>query len=169
MRQGQRTHTSPGRRSFLSRAQAPPLPWTDEAWVMERCTACGVCAEACPQDILHIRGGRHPEISFTDACTFCAACAEACPEGVFDLDRDPPWDAVAHVGEACFEPQGVSCRACEDACEARALRARPQLGGTAIMVLDPDACTGCGACVPVCPAGAIEVCRPDPERTPDAA
>lgn len=136
---------------------------------MERCTACGACAEACPQDILRIEGGTHPVIAFTDACTFCAACAESCPEDVFDLDRDPPWTAVAQVGPGCLEPQGVSCRACEDACEARALRARPEVGGTALMTLDPDLCTGCGACVPVCPVDAIEVRPPDPERRTDAA
>jgi MinD superfamily P-loop ATPase containing an inserted ferredoxin domain len=139
---------SPGRRSFLTRGDPLALPWTDAARVMERCTGCGACAEACPQDILHIRGGTHPEIAFTDACSFCAACAEACPEQVFDLDRDPPWQAVARVGGGCLEANGVSCRACEDACEARALRARPQIGGSAVMVVDEGACTGCGACVP---------------------
>ena len=159
----------PGRRTFLTRRPEPALPWTDAARIMARCTGCGACADACPQDILHIQGGTHPVIEFTDACTFCGACAESCPEDVFDLDRDPPWKAIARIGEGCLEARGVSCRACEDACEVRALRARPKIGGTAEMMLDPDLCTGCGACVPVCPVDAIAIRLPDAEETPDAA
>ncbi|WP_191090111.1 ferredoxin-type protein NapF [Histidinibacterium aquaticum] len=136
---------------------------------MEHCTACGACAEACPQNILRIAGGRHAVIDFTAECTFCGACAEACPEEVFDLKRDPPWEAVASVGEGCFEPRGIACRACEDVCEARALRARPQLGGTAVMTVDEESCTGCGACVPICPANAITIRQPDPHRRSHAA
>ncbi len=136
---------------------------------MERCTACGACARACPQDILHIEGGRRPVLNFTAPCIFCGDCAEACPEDVFDLERDPPLEAVAVIGEGCFEPQGVSCRACEDICEARALRARPMLGGRAEMRVDAAACTGCGACVPICPASAIEIRPSLPEAADDAA
>ena len=156
----------PGRRGRLKPGEALSLPWTDAARVMERCTACGACARACPQDIIAIVGGTHPEIAFSAPCTFCGACADACPEDVFDTERDPPWQAVAVVGEGCFEPMGIACRACEDACEARALRARPRLGGTADMTVDAEACTGCGACVPVCPVDAIAV-RRAPELAPE--
>lgn len=164
-----RASSNPGRRALLTQRKPGLLPWTDDARLMQRCTGCGACAQACPQNILHISGGTHPEITFSNACTFCAACAEACPEDVFDLDRSPPWQAKARIDEGCLEGRGVSCRACEDACEARALRARPQIGGTAVMVLDAEACTGCGACVPVCPVDAIAIHPSEPEGSRDAA
>ena len=164
-----RDRSLPPRRFLGTRPEAVSLPWTDAARMLEQCTACGACVDACPQDILQIVGGTHPEVTFTDACTFCAACAEICPEDVFDIERDPPWDVVAQIGPGCLEHQGVSCRACEDSCEARALRARPQIGGTSVMALDTEACTGCGACVSVCPVDAVTLQRPQPQRTEDAA
>lgn len=161
---------SPGRRRLAARDAPIAPPWSDAARVMAHCTACGACAEACPQDILAIAGGTHPVIAFTQPCTFCGACAEACPEPVFDTGRTPPWDAVAAVSDGCLERQGVTCRACEDVCEARALRCRPQPGGRAVMTVDAGACTGCGGCVPVCPVGAIDVRRPTHAgRAADAA
>jgi ferredoxin-type protein NapF len=154
-----RQSSLPGRRNPLAREEPLALPWTDAARLMEHCTACGACARACPQRILRIVGGRTVEVEFHSPCTFCGACAEACPEEVFETDRVEPWSARAVVGPSCLEAQGVSCRACEDFCEARALRARPEPGGRARMVVNLEACTGCGGCVAVCPTNAIAILR----------
>lgn len=157
-----RQRSMPGRRNPLARDEALALPWTDMARLMETCTACGACVRACPQQILRVVGGRSVEIEFHAPCTFCAACVEACPEQVFDAARAEPWSARAVVGPGCLEPQGISCRACEDSCGARALRARPEPGGRARMVVNLDACTGCGGCLPACPTGAIDLRRMPP-------
>jgi ferredoxin-type protein NapF len=165
-----RSHGRPGRRNPLAREEPLALPWTDAARLMEHCTACGACARACPQQILRVVGGRTVEMDFHVPCTFCGLCADACPEEVFEASLVEPWEARAFIGAGCFEAQGVSCRACEDSCEARALRARPEFGGRAQMIVNLDACTGCGGCLPVCPTGAITVQRTvRPEGTPDAA
>ena len=64
---------------------------------------------------------------------------------------------VARIGEACVEPKGVLCRRCGDECDARAISFRLLGGGKAKAILDAGACTGCKACVPVCPVQAIEL------------
>ncbi|MZR11585.1 4Fe-4S dicluster domain-containing protein [Maritimibacter sp. DP07] len=155
--------TAVSRRAFLGgHDPTDVMPWTTSEIMREACTGCGACVEACPEGILHQGRGGHPVLDFSSPCTFCAACAEACPEPVFDLERDPPWTAVAVVASGCLEPQGIACRACEDACDHDALRARPMLGGRAEMRVDADACTGCGGCVPVCPTGAIQIREQEP-------
>lgn len=93
----------------------------------ERCKACGLCIEACPQHLLHLaaglnRYGYHP-IEFlppnaptaeaTDdasaaaaatrlhgGCTGCALCALVCPDVVFTVLREPPPARAVRAGRA---------------------------------------------------------------------
>jgi len=62
---------------------------------------------------------------------------------------------VARVTDACIEPRGVACRRCGEACDSDAIRFRPMGGGRHATLIDPELCTGCGACSPVCPVSAI--------------
>lgn len=63
---------------------------------------------------------------------------------------------VAAIGPTCLAyAQNVVCRSCGDACDAAALRFSPRLDGAALPVVLTERCTGCGACLPVCPTGAI--------------
>ncbi|MFN3884656.1 MAG: 4Fe-4S dicluster domain-containing protein [Rhodocyclaceae bacterium] len=63
---------------------------------------------------------------------------------------------IAVIGPACIAyAQNTVCRSCGDACDAAAIRFSPRLGGAALPVVLAERCTGCGACLPVCPAGAI--------------
>lgn len=101
------------------------------------------------------------------ACTFCRACADACEEAVFDTDH-APWALIAVVGAGCFLAGGISCRSCTDVCEANALRFDLRAGPVGRVTVDAAACTGCGACAGICPAGAISIAEPEPllEATP---
>ena len=64
--------------------------------------------------------------------------------------------AVA-IGSSCLAHRGVSCRSCEDVCEPRALRFRPELGGVFKPEIDLAACTNCGECGLICPVNAIKL------------
>jgi ferredoxin-type protein NapF len=61
------------------------------------------------------------------------------------------------ISDACLAHVGVVCEACGDACPERAIRFSLRHGGPPLPSLDEDRCTGCGACVPICPIGAISL------------
>lgn len=149
------------RRSFLTARVAPiggiPPPGVSRS-SLDACTGCGSCVEACPTGIISLVRSV-PTLDFTvGECTFCAECRKACPEPVF-ISADPPrrFPHAVAISEACFAKSGIACQSCRDACPEQAIRFRPRIGGPFIPELDEDACSGCGACIGVCPASAIAV------------
>ena len=163
------------RADFRARCLALRPPWAlrEEAFV-DQCTRCGDCQRACPQDILRADSAGFPLVDFSrGACTFCGACVEVCARHAltrtapFSQDPRPPWQAKAMVEEGCLTRRGVHCEICRDQCASRAIRFRPAIGRVARPDIDPSACTGCGACVSVCPARALRVtAAPDAQRNP---
>lgn len=160
--------TKHSRRNFL-RGQAnghgpslmrPPGAQPD---FTDLCEECGGCVRACPEGIaiLHDRGG--PVLDFTrGACTFCGECTRACGTGALSEESKSPWPWYATVTEGCLSLNGISCRACEDACDPRAIRFRLMTGGRAVPVIDEELCTGCGVCAYTCPAGAVAFEKAEP-------
>lgn len=60
------------------------------------------------------------------------------------------------IGNAC---SGVKDTACVDACPVDCIHPRkdePGFASTEKLTIDPENCICCGACVPVCPVGAID-------------
>lgn len=159
------------RRDLFRRAAGRPTPMRPPGSGAERdfeaaCERCGACAEACPEAILVADAGGLPELTVSHgACTFCGACAEACPTGALRPDRIGAWPWRARIAPSCLSLNGTACRACQDVCDARAIRFRLETGGRAVPLLDPVACTGCGACVGSCPAGAIALTREPAAQT----
>ena len=147
------------RRAFLTgRAIRPavprPLGSVAEAQFTEICTSCGDCALACPEAIIARDGAGYPVLDLTSgACTFCGACTEACETGA--LIAGQAWTWRARADDSCMSRRGIACRACEDHCDAQAIRFRLIPGGRAEPRIDTALCTGCGACIAPCPAGAI--------------
>ena len=155
--------TREGREAIAREEQAlgPAPPWHREQLRQTVCVACDQrCKSACEADVIRIHGPNHrlagtPYLSFeSGGCTFCYACAEVCP---MDLDGDasipPPIGRALLQTTSCLAWNGVLCVACRFACTTQAIRAdvrsRP--------LIDASRCTGCGACVRVCPEGAITV------------
>lgn len=135
-------------------------PWSrPDAEFIARCTRCNDCVAACPQSVLKRGDGGFPQIDFSrQGCSLCGDCARVCPTGAIDRQVMPAAFAWRiQVADTCLARRGVECRVCGDACDARALRFRPALGGIAQLQVDSAACTGCGECLPVCPVAALSL------------
>jgi len=134
------------------------LPWILTDAFEEGCTRCGDCVAACPEGIVVRGDGGYPSVDFNrGSCTFCKACAEACPEPIFDLGLTPPWPFLARIDDRCLARRGVYCQSCGDPCDAHAIRFTQRPGRLPTPLVDALACTGCGACVAICPTNAIAV------------
>jgi ferredoxin-type protein NapF len=154
-----RQHDASRRRLFRSlggRDEVRRPPWTGADFT-ERCVRCDACLDACPAGVLFRGAGGYPEIRFDeDGCTLCGACVEACEAPVFDTARPAfPWYAA--VQSHCLAFADIHCQTCQDACEWRAIRFPPALGRPPRPEIDTDACTGCGACMALCPNDAIRL------------
>ena len=186
MKRGPRDEVDPGRRGFLRgkfltregredvRRQVQllgPLPPALSPGLVQRnpCEDCDCpCLHACEPAIIHLHPPGHrfrgiPFLSFeSGTCTFCNACVEACP-----LEHNQP-EGPTRLGTALLDRQscmawnGVICLSCQSACDYRAVtmdpRGRP--------LIQTEACTGCGACVRVCPAKAIRIPAPVVDAPP---
>ena len=51
----------------------------------DECSGCGICIDACPQDVLDIVGESAAVVN-EDACIECGNCVEECPMGAITLD-----------------------------------------------------------------------------------
>lgn len=156
---------NPSRRAFLVQCSAGApvagnLPWLRSADdLFSKCTRCERCIDACPEAIVRRGDGGYPVIDFNQGpCTFCGACADSCPEDVFVERRfSRPWRQVATVGGSCLAHGGIYCQSCQDACESRAIRFRYAAGAIPKPTIVTSECTGCGACVAVCPPHAMRI------------
>ena len=163
----------PSRRALLKgRLEYPPAlrpPWArDEPHFLENCCQCGDCFQACEADIIVRDAAGFPQVDFQRGeCTFCRACVDACEEEVFlDPVHEPPWRHVAVIGPACLGPQGVYCRSCGESCEAGAIHFSFNTQRVPEPSIDSEVCNGCGACISVCPTGAVTVGVPGSGHSP---
>jgi ferredoxin-type protein NapG len=151
------------------RALRPPgaLPERD---FLGTCVRCGLCADACPYETLHMAatpGPAQPGTPFFVArdtpCFMCddVPCQRACPTGALGPRTLAITDArmgLANVNhpERCYSMIGAArCDACWRACpiQDRAItmkRGATSRGGFFTPTVDASACTGCGLCEKRC-------------------
>ncbi|MEZ6235155.1 MAG: 4Fe-4S binding protein [Phycisphaerales bacterium] len=152
----ERSGVAPSGRTVRLPIHRPPGA-VDEAAFLSGCTRCDACLEACPAGAIVHAPPRFRSAAGTPmidahaaACAMCAdtPCITACEPGV--LTRNQPLKmGVAWIQTmACLAHTGSFCSTCSERCPVpgaiRVDRGRP--------TIDPDACTGCGTCVHVCPA-----------------
>jgi ferredoxin-type protein NapF len=155
-----------GRRNLLrgrvSALQEPSvlMPWAS-ATFFDSCSRCLDCVQACPEGIISPADGGYPSVDFDRGeCLFCGDCVSACTPAALLRGAGPPWRIKAEISSECLSERGISCRSCGDVCDPRAIGFSLQLGGRVAVNLEPSYCTGCGACVGVCPVHAIRMRQP---------
>jgi ferredoxin len=72
------------------------------------CNQCGTCAEVCPVEAIHEKGGIY--IIDPDECTGCGVCVEECPQDAMFMHKD------SHVPIKC-----TLCGTCLAYCPTGAL------------------------------------------------
>lgn len=135
-------------------------PGTKDSVNTYSCIGCQLCAINCPGECLRpIDWSGRVAMDYRKGYCIedCAKCTEVCPAGVLTpltvLEK-----RNVHIGratwnaEACLrKTNGEQCTACVRKCPVKALHIVEGL-----IVVDADACIGCGACEHVCAA------RPEP-------
>lgn len=124
------------------------------------CDRCDDCIRACPERVIRAGSGGFPEMDFSSrGCSLCGECVRVCAGKALKGDPadDKPWALVAEIAQGCLARRGVVCRSCGEACGDGAIRFRLRVGGAADPLLDRNACTGCGACVGICPVRAVQM------------
>jgi len=158
------------RRNFLrgriSKRHAAFLPpWTrEDIDFYHTCTQCGDCISACPEDIIRTGEEGFPQLDFKKGgCIFCGECARACTHTVFKNDlATKPWHQIIAIESDCLTYRGVACQSCQDSCDSYAIKFEYAVGWTPRPVVHTEACTGCGMCIQVCPANALNMVSHQP-------
>lgn len=145
------------KRHLLQRGTIVRLPWAlNEAAFTDGCTRCGDCVDACPERIIIKGRGGYPSLDFQlGECTFCGKCLDRCQQAIFQPRSNRPFEHAAVINAGCLPTRGVACRSCGDVCEVGAITFQFGANRLATPRIDADACTGCGACLSVCPVDVI--------------
>ncbi|MEH6495130.1 MAG: ferredoxin-type protein NapF [Pseudomonas marincola] len=161
--------TSVSRRAFLrggklnrqNIAPLPHLPWAAPETILNACSQCDECQDACLENIIVKNKDGFPTVDFSNgACTFCSDCVKICPEPVFDLTAINPqsaWNLKAVIADDCLAKNAVQCQSCQDHCEVQAIGFHYVTSAIPTPVISLEDCTGCGACVSICPSSSIAV------------
>ena len=150
------------RRDLLRGRLTPgPAPFRPPGAIAEKdflslCVPCGDCANACVHDVIdHDKAGR-PVMNFAQAaCVFCGDCIRSCTSSALKERSARPWNVVAQIDQGCLSQNGITCRTCADHCDEQAISFKLMTRGCSQPIIDDDQCTGCGACVRICPNNSI--------------
>ena len=141
----------------------PPGACSEKEFI-EKCSRCGACVKACPFFALtpvllaneFDRGTPALRVG-QSYCRFCEnfPCVNACKSGALNLLNSASLQKIATariVKANCLRSAGTDCSACSKKCELLGDAAISITADSTTPVIDPEKCSGCGACITVCPA-----------------
>jgi ferredoxin-type protein NapG len=131
-----------------------------EATFLKLCLKCHKCIKACPYMALRAALAHNgfddntPILSTGSSfCRFCPdfPCVKACPTEALSSKNN-----LSKIGQAlilpkkCLRRKNIACNACEQICRqgAKAIKCDSL---PALPMINDKRCTGCGACLTVCP------------------
>lgn len=119
------------------------------------CIGLGDCVKACKFDAITVKDG----LAHVDPakCTGCGACRDVCPQKViwmYDSKHKPVVMCANHEKGGITNKECklgcIACMKCEKTCPEGAIKVT-----NFVARIDYSKCTGCGACVEVCPKHVI--------------
>ncbi len=131
-----------------------------------RCTACTLCVNACPTNVLQpsvseygFAGIMQPRMDFHSGfCNYdCTRCTDVCPTGAI-MPLMIEAKKLTQIGKAVFikencivHTEKTACGACSEHCPTKACHMVPYEGNLLIPEVKDEICIGCGACEYACP------------------
>ena len=70
------------------------INWSLPAINPELCTACGLCAESCPEHALDMLPQQGPVFTRPQNCTYCMICEDVCPEHAIRCELEIVWGSA---------------------------------------------------------------------------
>jgi polyferredoxin len=132
----------------------------------DRCTACSLCINSCPNGVLQpalreygLTGFMQPVMNYHKSfCTYkCTVCTDICPTDALQplmLEAKQ----LTQLGKAIFikdncivKTEKTACGACSESCPTKAVYMIPYEGNLLIPEMNAEICVGCGHCEYACP------------------
>jgi len=134
------------------------------------CTRCGSCIKACPtriltEDVRFTPGFLTPRVTFLNGYCLetCNRCSVVCPSGAITLFRVEAKSQI-RMGLAeiktkdCLLASLKECDRCKAVCPYNAVEIG-SVDNSNLMIpfISNEKCTGCGACMVICPTACISI------------
>ena len=131
------------------------LTYSGDKFCTYACLGYGDCVKVCPREAITVENG----VARVDPrkCIGCGICVRECPNGIIHLVNDTTrvvvecsnHDKGANTRKYCCNGC-IGCMKCQKTCPHGAITVKDNLA-----TIDYSLCTGCGACVEVCPVHCI--------------
>lgn len=137
----------------------PPYSGSEDHFV-EHCTRCQECVSVCESKVIVIGNSGFPHIDVThNECTFCELCSDACPTDALDKSQNKAFNTTISIDNRCFASNNIACQSCRDVCDESAIVFDFLSQVIPAPQVSHDACSGCGACVSICPQNSIKLMK----------